>query len=413
VIVKFHARGRGSGEGPVEYLIGKDGKRPLSRILRGNPQDTIDLINSSKYAMRYTSGVLSFAEGDDLSESQKYELMNSFEESLLPGLEADQYSCFWVEHRDKGRLELNFVIPCLELRRGIKLQPYFDATDRKRIDAWAKIKRLELNLTDPNKPERKQILNISDNLPRERRKIPEHITNGLLALIEQGEIKDRVDIINKLNESGLKVVRETKSSISIADVGGGQNIRLKGWIYERDVRFSANVGAEIKARSADYRASRNERLEQARRELARTIEWKKSELIKRYGSQRRRAVQTSQKEEPSSSKYFFEQMDLGNNSRSDDIDSHIWNDVVLNSKASEYSRQSNLPKTSFIRDQRNYQDRGSGIQVTKRSSDRADPKFMKVTESVINHGEKKGMKYFYLKAVPEKENIKKIIKKKK
>ncbi|WP_434221106.1 hypothetical protein, partial [Klebsiella pneumoniae] len=38
----------------------------------------------------------------------------------------DQYACLWVEHRDKGRLELNFVIPNIELQSGKRLQPYFD-----------------------------------------------------------------------------------------------------------------------------------------------------------------------------------------------------------------------------------------------------------------------------------------------
>ncbi|WP_418516823.1 hypothetical protein ACKT8B_24590 (plasmid) [Escherichia coli] len=35
---------------------------------------------------------------------------------LMPGLEKNQYSILWVEHQDKGRLELNFVIPNMEHR---------------------------------------------------------------------------------------------------------------------------------------------------------------------------------------------------------------------------------------------------------------------------------------------------------
>ena len=36
----------------------------------------------------------------------------------MPGLEKNQYSILWVEHQDKGRLELNFVIPNMELQTG-------------------------------------------------------------------------------------------------------------------------------------------------------------------------------------------------------------------------------------------------------------------------------------------------------
>ncbi|MBJ2260110.1 relaxase/mobilization nuclease domain-containing protein, partial [Pseudomonas psychrophila] len=122
MIVKFHARGTGGGKGPTQYLLGRDGQREGATLLRGDPEQVAELIDSSRYAKKYTSGVLSFAEAD-LPPEQKRALMDSFEKALLPGLEARQYSCLWVEHQDKGRLELNFVIPNLELTEGKRLQP--------------------------------------------------------------------------------------------------------------------------------------------------------------------------------------------------------------------------------------------------------------------------------------------------
>ena len=50
--------------------------------------------------------------------------MEDFEKHLLPSLESDQYNILWVEHTDKGRLELNFVIPKIELTRKIALNPF-------------------------------------------------------------------------------------------------------------------------------------------------------------------------------------------------------------------------------------------------------------------------------------------------
>ena len=49
--------------------------------------------------------------------------MQSFEETLLAGLERDQYDITWIEHTDKGRLELNFVIPNVELSTGSDYSP--------------------------------------------------------------------------------------------------------------------------------------------------------------------------------------------------------------------------------------------------------------------------------------------------
>ena len=227
MIVKFHARGTGGGKGPTQYLLGRDGKREGATLLRGDPEQVAALIDSSRYAKKYTSGVLSFAEAD-LPPEQKRALMDSFEQALLPGLEARQYSCLWVEHQDKGRLELNFVIPNLELTSGKRLQPYYAPADQRRVDAWATVQRAELGLADPKDPARRRALVTPRDLPPERQQAAQQITDGLLALAAQGEIRSREDVLKALSGAGFQVARETKSSISIADPDGGKNLRLKG-----------------------------------------------------------------------------------------------------------------------------------------------------------------------------------------
>ncbi|MBW8408586.1 relaxase/mobilization nuclease domain-containing protein, partial [Klebsiella pneumoniae] len=135
MIVKIHSRGAGSGSGPVDYLLGKDRQREQATVLRGNPEHVRELIDGCDFARAYTSGVLSFQE-PDIADVEKSRLMDEWEHTLLTGLDRDQYACLWVEHRDKGRLELNFVIPNIELQSGKRLQPYFDRADRPRVNAW-------------------------------------------------------------------------------------------------------------------------------------------------------------------------------------------------------------------------------------------------------------------------------------
>lgn len=285
MIIKFHARGTGGGKGPVQYLLGRDGQREGSTLLRGDPEQVAELIDSSRYAKKYTSGVLSFAEAD-LSAQQKRALMDSFEQALLPGLEVRQYSCLWVEHRDKGRLELNFVIPNLELTAGKRLQPFYAPADQRRVDAWMTLQNAELRLADPKDPARKRALVTANNLPRERQEAAQQITNGLLAIAAKGEIRNRSDVIEKLAGAGFQVVRETKSSISIADPDGGKNIRLKGALYERNFKFGPELRGEIEAASRWYRAEREQRIQEARRELAHGVEIKRAELARRHPSPR-------------------------------------------------------------------------------------------------------------------------------
>ncbi len=126
--------GKGGGSGPVDYLLGRERNREGATVLRGNPEEVRELIDSTPFSKKYTSGVLSFAE-KELPPGERERVMTSFERVLMPGLEKDQYSILWVEHRDKGRLELNFVIPNMELQSGKRLQPYYDRADRPRINA--------------------------------------------------------------------------------------------------------------------------------------------------------------------------------------------------------------------------------------------------------------------------------------
>ncbi|MCF4176895.1 plasmid mobilization relaxase MbeA [Vibrio sp. McD22-P3] len=281
MIVKFHARGAGRGSGPVDYLLGKGRTRDGATLDRGDPDEIQALIDSSPYAKKYTSGVLSFEE-PDLPRETKDKIMSSFEKALLPGLDVDQYSCLWVEHRDKGRLELNFVVPNIELLSGKRLQPYFDKADKPRINAWKVGMNTSLKLHDPDDPANKRELVTSRNLPLSKQKAATLITDGLLSRASKGEIQNRKDVVNALQSSGFTVVRETNKSVSISDPDGGRNIRLKGMIYEQDFKFSEGLRAEIEAASERYRAESESRILEARALYHRGVERKRTDNQKRY-----------------------------------------------------------------------------------------------------------------------------------
>ena len=281
MIIKIHSRGIGSGSAPVDYLLGKDRDREDARLDRGDPEQMIQLIDSSNYAQKYTSGVLSFAERD-LEEHQKQQIMDSFERALMPGLDKDQYSILWVQHQDKDRLELNFVVANVELQSGKRLQPYFDRADRPRVNAWKDLVNDHYDLKDPNDPLNKRELCTPNNLPRTKIKACEAITDGLLSVAERGDLKNRDDVIKTLEGAGFEIARTTKKSISIKDPDGGQNIRLKGAIYEQDFRFGKELRADIERASERYRASRGDRVQEARTTLDRLVERKRESNEQRY-----------------------------------------------------------------------------------------------------------------------------------
>ena len=304
MIVKFHARGAGRGSGPVDYLLGKDRARDGATLDRGDPDAIQDLIDSSPYAKKYTSGVLSFEESD-LDRATKDKIMSSFEKALLPGLDADQYSCLWVEHRDKGRLELNFVVPNVELLSGKRLQPYFEKADKPRINAWKIATNAILKLHDPDDPINKRELTTPRNLPKPKHEAARAITDGLLSMAGNGELSNRQDLVNALEGVGFSVVRQTKKSISISDPEGGRNIRLKGLVYEQDFKFGAGLREEIETASARYRATSQERIREARDVYRTGVE------IKRAENQRRHS-----RPEPTHERISFEKLALDSAERS-------------------------------------------------------------------------------------------------
>ncbi len=261
----FSGRGSGGGSGPVDYLLGKNRDREGARVLRGDPEQVKELIDTLKFAQKYTSGVLSFEE-ENISESEKSRLMDSHERALLCGLEKDQYAVLWVEHRDKGRLELNYLIPNVELQTGKRLQVYYHEQDKPRMHAWQTIQNIEGGYKDPDDPLKRQLLTLPNNLPPDRKEVQLAITNGLKELADAGEIKNRSDVVRALTDVGFTVARETKSSISIEAPDGGKNIRLKGMFYEREfsIEHGASLAEEITREGAAYRESRDARLSRAR-----------------------------------------------------------------------------------------------------------------------------------------------------
>lgn len=281
MIVKFFSRGVGRGSGPVEYLLGRDGQRSGATLDSGNPAEIQALIDTSPYSKKYTSGVLSFAESD-LSPEQKTKIMRDFEAVLLPGLDPDQYSILWVEHRDKDRLELNFVIPNINLLTGRRLQPWYEPADKPRIHAWKTITNAELNLHDPDDPANRRVLSRPSDLPKNKQQAAQAITDGLLMLAANGLIQQRSDIILTLETAGFQVARQTKNSISIADPDGGKNIRLTGAIYEQIFRHGAELRGEIESAGQRYRAERQERIRQSRTILATGIEIQRAANGKRH-----------------------------------------------------------------------------------------------------------------------------------
>jgi hypothetical protein len=271
MIVKFARRGKGGGSGPVDYLLGKDRDRDGSRVLQGDPEAIREIIDSVQFKQRYKSGFLSFEE-ENIPESEKQKIMDSFQEALLPGLDPSQFAILWVEHLDKGRLELNFVIPTIELQTAKRLQPYYDSIDRQRVDDWKNITNHKFGLTDPNDPSKKRKLNIRGIPPLDVKNTKELITQIVGGLIDAEFITDRTTLLSELENGGFKIAKVAKDYISIENPNGARNIRLDGSYFEHDFRAGPEMAEEVARKTAEYRAGTGERISKIHKRYTSAIE---------------------------------------------------------------------------------------------------------------------------------------------
>lgn len=338
MIVKFfkkHGKGKASScKACVDYLLNKPDD--TAQILQGDPRLSQSIADSLDFNNTYTAGCLSFEESD-LPESQKREIMARFEKAMFAGLEPEQYNIAWVQHTDKGRLELNFVIPNVEMTSGKRLQPYYDRADRPLAENFKQVINHEYSLSDPNDPTKQKSLIDRKDLPTDKKQALQAITDGLTALANAGHINDRQDVINALERAGFEIARITPKNLSIKT--DGQNLRLKGAFYEQDFRFSNDLSADITERAREHKRDSAERYQTARAKLDTAVTARREQFSRKYPN---RAGEIDKK--------YRENVSLTDPNRLDDIslDSHNSRrfDVAGEERLSRDERMATLSRNS-------------------------------------------------------------------
>lgn len=292
MIVKFFAnRGGGSPSASIDYLLGKNRDREGAAVLKGDPELSLSIAESLEFKNNYTVGCLSFEESS-IDPDAKKAVMERFEKTIFAGLREDQYNIAWVEHTDKGRVELNFFIPNVELTTQKRLQPYYDKVDRPMVDCFKKVVNHEYGFTNPDLLEKKQISKINSYSPKTTKELKATVAEFVSNAVASGQITKRDQIAELLKDSGFEITRQTEKSISIKNPYNedGKNIRFSGEIYEQEfyetIRNTRELGqsvAEARNRAeARDRQSHAESYERSKTELLRRVEYRSQEFTRSY-----------------------------------------------------------------------------------------------------------------------------------
>lgn len=232
----------------IEYLLREKNPEQQKDIKILSTTTKQDLINFENYILDknksnpYVCGVLSFEE-KTIPEELKTKIITEFEDILFAGIQPENRPpVLWVEHNDKGRVELNYLtFNSLQDRRSYTV--YLDKRDRGLVNDYSEIINYENNLSSPfeEKENKNTLVNTpKTNIPKDKKEFVEKLNTEILALIINEELDNREEAIKHIeNMPGVKINRIRKNQISIkCDFFDDKPIVLKGDIYEEGRNYS-------------------------------------------------------------------------------------------------------------------------------------------------------------------------------
>ncbi|WP_279211861.1 relaxase/mobilization nuclease domain-containing protein [Delftia acidovorans] len=251
--VTIFPTGKGGAESAVRYLLSDtdhEGKKRsvLPEILFGDPNTFTEIANATKRAHKYTSGVIALRDQESITPDQINTLIDTFRSTFMPGLEVDtNFADFWVMHRDKGNLELHFLVANTELTTGQQLNihppgekniQFFNAFSAVMNDnfGFAQV------VPDPLKISLKPFEAKSPNGKKDK-KAKDDFAKVLHTEIVNGFIGNRNQLIGYLKKHGLEVPKIGDDFITVRLPGAKKNTRLKGPLFTKGSDYASLVAA--------------------------------------------------------------------------------------------------------------------------------------------------------------------------
>jgi len=280
MLVQMFSAGQGSGKTATNYLTDTEVKAydpstrqpikdpasptgfkmktrvPPPELLKGDPDLTCALIDSSPNKWRYSSGVIAFADDDNPTPEQIEAVIADFEATVFAGLEPDQYNSLWVKHTHEGNTELHFMVPRLELGTGKALNiapPGYE----KLFDSWRDKWNFSMGWADPQDKSRERLIQdgpgyqlkldaeaVRTGLPKAEN--PRQLMSEyLFQRVANGQIETHADVLSSIAELDCEVTRvgvdkKTKTPyLSFRLEPDAKPIRLKGALFDKqfNLRF--------------------------------------------------------------------------------------------------------------------------------------------------------------------------------
>jgi hypothetical protein len=250
MIIGFSKHGKGASGPALDYLTGYlvngEARDPKPEVLRGDPKAVAEIIDSLPFRCRYTSGVLSFAAEDRVTPAMQEEIMDRFEAAVFAGLPPDRRSIVWIKHADKGRTELHFVSPRVDLGTGksLNIAPPTPAS-RHLLDTLRETINRRYGFRDPSDPECARKVSLPAHIAKLAAQAKRHgrsakldirqtLAEQVQARAEAGTIRSRGDVVAYLKQQGFTISRAGLDYLTVVRPDTGERVRLKGNLFREN-----------------------------------------------------------------------------------------------------------------------------------------------------------------------------------
>lgn len=248
MIVRVFKSGISNGSAPVRYLLGNTDHTGRPRktdpeVISGDPNTTISVIDNISRKHKYISGCLAFRDSEQPTKSEMHIIIQDFKNTILPGLNDDNYNSLFVLHQDKGNTEIHFVIPTQELKTGKRLNPHPPGKlNIELFEAFTKVTNHKMGyeqvVPDPFKVALTDCESKSPDYKKDKSS-KMWIHSKVVSAIKNGNINDRDQLCDFLtDEFGITVTRKGQDYISVKYPGSQKAKRLKGNIYSAETNYS-------------------------------------------------------------------------------------------------------------------------------------------------------------------------------
>lgn len=296
---KFLQHGKGDPALAASYVLDDVDHLNVARadvhVLRGDPQTFAAIAESIENQWKYTSGAICWSVEDNPTDDDINEYLDAFEAHAFAGLQPHQYHFTAVLHEeDDGSKHVHFLVPRVELTTGKALniappghESYFDPLrdyfNYKKGWSRPDDPKLKRDTQTPDHDHFQQVSALKAGLSvcKTAKDIREVIGVYIEQRIQFGEIKNRHDVINALNDAEIgEITRISDNFISVKPLGSEKAIRLKGAFYESE--FSVESYIENRTRKEnDAGASNTSRfISEQDKEYAEELRARVTELAK-------------------------------------------------------------------------------------------------------------------------------------